>query len=168
MIRTLALWLLTSPGEFFSLLGTHPSASRSFHKWPSLLPFFLPLGNLSIAFPCCTRQIRLSGHYRDLYIKNYFCEDFCISFFYLFSMAWGESWQTVNLIWSCCPRTYFGFPVKIYVTGDNILPSDRYCIHPQIPPVQPYVLFLNKSVGFFAIIYKEHEKTYLESWILYG
>lgn len=138
MISKLVLWFLTSPGEFSSLLGSHPLAAKSFHKWPSLLP----PGNLSITFPCCTGQTRLSGHSRDLYIKRYFCEDFCILFFYLFSMARGESWQTVNLIWSCCQQTYFGFLVKIYVTKENILPSDQYCTlqNSQIPPIQPYIL----------------------------
>lgn len=34
VIRKLALWLLNTPGEQFSLLGTQRWASRSFHKSP--------------------------------------------------------------------------------------------------------------------------------------
>lgn len=104
-------------------------------------PFSFPQEISALHFHC-TGQTR-SGHSRDLYIKKYFCEDFCILFFYLFSMAWGESWQTVNLIWSCRQQTYFGFLVKIYVTKDNILPSDQYCTlqNSQIPPMQPYIIF---------------------------
>lgn len=159
------LLLQESSSSYLELILSQPDLSiNDLHSFPSSFP----PGNLSITFPCCTGQIRLSGHSRDLYIKKYFCEDFYILFFYLFSMAWGESWQTVNLIWSCCQQTYFGSLVKICYQGQFIaLWSVLY--PPKFTDSSNPTLhsFLNKSLGFFAVIYKKHEKTYLESWILY-
>lgn len=132
---------IDASGALYSFPGTHLDLS-TLH----LNSFLLILVNPSIESPCCTAQIRLSGHYRDLYIKkNYFFEDFCILFFYLFSTAWGESWRTVNLIWFCCQQIYFGFPVRTYVPRDSPLPSDQYCTQAHVF-LQPNLPFFLKQI----------------------
>lgn len=141
MIRKLVLWFLTSQ-ESSSLLGTHPLAARSFHKM-TFTPSLSPSSEISALHFHCTGQTR-SGHSRDLYIKILLWGFLYIVFLYLFSMAWGESWQTVNLILILPPADIFWLPGKnLCYQGQYIALSDQYCTlqNSQIPPMQPYIIF---------------------------
>ena len=160
------LLLQESSSPYLELILSQPDLSiNDLHSFPSSFP----PGNLSITFPCCTGQIRLSGHSRDLYIKKILLWGFLyIVFLFVF---YGLRRELAN-----CEPNLILLPADIFwLPGKNLCYQGQFIAlwsvlyPPKFTDSSNPTLhsFLNKSLSFFAVIYEKHEKTYLESWVLY-
>lgn len=145
---------INASGDFYSFLGTHLDLSTH-----HLNSFLLLLVNPSIVSPCCTAQIRLSGHYRDLYIKKLLLWGFLyIVFLFVF---YGLRRELAN-----CESNLILLPADIFwLPGQNLRSQGQSfalwsVLHPSshVSSAQPYILFKTNPWASLRLFIKSTRK----------